>query len=821
MTSGDTRVVPFVIPANRHPFGVTNQKLLELLFGDQWDQVLVTSFTRDPADPNAPREDWNGWPAGQVLGNPNFDAGNTYFCPSLLAPGQPRHVEHFRQLNVVIIDDIGTKVRLTDVEKLLGTGPTYVIETSPGNCQVGWKLEPETDLAWVKGILTQLDKALGGADNLTNPVAWRRLPVGFNTKAAQIQQWGPKGWKVTLTGVIPRLMIRRVDWIHIADQIGDITRLSTTDRGKAGDGAKPDDVVLGQDPVYQALEAAGYILGDKITSDKYWAATIRCPWVSNHGPTRPLTGAEYVPAVPGQKGWFHCFHCERRDQAEFREELDKVLRQEGHKTVAFFDFEPVDPAAVTFASVISAGDQAIDLWSQKVPPEWPGGIFPGVVEDTLAELAEGDRLDLGALGAALMTAASGAADKRSRLVPYAGSNWVVAPILWLMLVADPGMRKTAILNHVTRRLRDLNATRMARHVQDLNIWNSLPGPQRRQLPAPRVEVLLAADTTIEKLQEWMSWNPRGLLYLRDELAGLFDFARYQTGAGAAARANFLEFYEGGPTTIGRMTRTTTIAECGLSIIGGIQPNRLAEEFKALTGDGMLSRFGTVMMRQPQSESDQSKRAAPPDTSPIETTIERLLALGAGDYTVEAAGEDLIRDTEGLGAGMAQQPDVGVGYGGFLSKLHGLHARVALVLHLIDGGGDPVVPHDTVLRARRYTGFLLDHAEIFYAELAGSAEKTAQAIGSFLLRHPMKRVTAGRLRADVAPCKQLRTLKEIQDAVFLLVIGGWLKAESPYAAINNAWVVRPGLQGQFAARTLLETQRIEDAKVAMNHRGLYR
>src|SRR3954462_14468849 len=149
--TGDTRVVPFVIPANplsidlsaqSGPFGRagSNQQFLEMLFGDQWDQVLVTSFTRDPADPNAPREDWNAWPAGQVLGNPNFDKGNTYFCPSLLTPGvRDRRVDHFRQLNVIIIDDIGTKVSIHDAWHALGVRPTYVIETSPGNYQVGWK----------------------------------------------------------------------------------------------------------------------------------------------------------------------------------------------------------------------------------------------------------------------------------------------------------------------------------------------------------------------------------------------------------------------------------------------------------------------------------------------------------------------------------------------------------------------------------------------------------------------------------------------------------------------------------------------------------
>jgi hypothetical protein len=128
--------------------------------------------------------------------------------------------------------------------------------------------------------------------------------------------------------------------------------------------------------------------------------------------------------------------------------------------------------------------------------------------------------------------------------------------------------------------------------------------------------------------------------------------------------------------------------------------------------------------------------------------------------------------------------------------------------------------DTVHRAARYAEFLLGHAEIFYAGLEGSAEHTAQSIGSYLLRHPVSRVTAGQLRRDVAACKPLRTLKEIQDAVFLLVIGGWLLPETNYPS-NSAWRVRPNLEDQFAARKTSEAVRAEAVKQAMNHRGLYR
>jgi hypothetical protein len=210
----------------------------------------------------------------------------------------------------------------------------------------------------------------------------------------------------------------------------------------------------------------------------------------------------------------------------------------------------------------------------------------------------------------------------------------------------------------------------------------------------------------------------------------------------------------------------------------------------------------------------------PDLSPITSTIERLLVLGPDAYHTDQAGEDVIRDLENTGDKFSQRPDAGAGYRGFMSKLHGTLARTALILHMIDGGQDQLVPHDTVLRAARYAVFLLDHAEVFYAGLSGSADNVARAIGSYLLRHPTDRVTAGRLRSDVAACRQMASLKEIQDAVFLLVIGGWLAPETNYPT-NNSWRVRPGLRDQFAARKALETGRVNEIKQAMNQHGKYR
>lgn len=167
---------------------LTNERFLEIVFGDQWPRALIAGFTGDPqvgSDAN-----WTAFPA-RMLPPPDRQAAlNMYFCPSL-ARGTRRSLGDFISFHVLVVDDYGTKVPEGVVEDVLGTGPDYVLETSPGNCQAGWLLEaPIADLAVVRGLLRQLKVRIGKADNITDPMTWRRLPVVTNGKPKN------RGWRV-------------------------------------------------------------------------------------------------------------------------------------------------------------------------------------------------------------------------------------------------------------------------------------------------------------------------------------------------------------------------------------------------------------------------------------------------------------------------------------------------------------------------------------------------------------------------------------------------------------------------------------------------
>ena len=167
------------LPDDSRTISVSNKEFLKAIFGPAWKRALIAGFAGNPEDPAD--ANWTAYPAKMLPGPARERELNMYFCPSLVR-GTRRHVGGFISLHVIVIDDYGTKGAVGEPEKILGRPANYIIETSPGNYQAGWLTGGLDDLAWVKGMLTRLRQVLGAGDNLTDPVIWRRLPVGINGK---------------------------------------------------------------------------------------------------------------------------------------------------------------------------------------------------------------------------------------------------------------------------------------------------------------------------------------------------------------------------------------------------------------------------------------------------------------------------------------------------------------------------------------------------------------------------------------------------------------------------------------------------------------
>jgi hypothetical protein len=224
-----------------------------------------------------------------------------------------------------------------------------------------------------------------------------------------------------------------------------------------------------------------------------------------------------------------------------------------------------------------------DPWADLEPP--PAGVLRPDYEATLRALAKRDGCDLGALCVAYITAVSGAAHKDMRFAPFQHGEWQVPPIIYVMVVSDPGFRKSVLISAAFAAL-------WRRDKEEWNVYQvAVKDGSKLEEPAP----LIVTDVSMEKLQAILARSPRGALVLRDEIAPLFDFRHYARGNGAVERAFFLTAYEGGETRVHRISRATDRGEpTGVTVVGGIRIERLVD-FTELGNDGLMQHFIPIVI----------------------------------------------------------------------------------------------------------------------------------------------------------------------------------------------------------------------------------
>jgi hypothetical protein len=261
------------------------------------------------------------------------------------------------------------------------------------------------------------------------------------------------------------------------------------------------------------------------------------------------------------------------------------------------------------------------------------------------------------------------------------------------------------------------------------------GGEEHETPAPR---LVVNDSSVEKLGELLNENPNGLLLVRDELPGFLS--RIESEEFQSERAFYLEAYNGdGRFTYDRIGRgTIVIDKCTLSIIGGIQPSRLAPIIRGaisgLNNDGLIQRLQLAVW--PDDISTWTWVDRPPDAAAREEYTQAFRNLRDlhvpptfDDYAIlhfGPPGQALFQEwmtelqAEARGGGLSSAME------SHLLKLPKTIAGLALLFELVDGGGEAVGEAAT-RRALGWADYLRSHANRIYAAGETMAEEGARLI----------------------------------------------------------------------------------------------
>jgi Protein of unknown function (DUF3987)/Toprim domain len=262
-------------------------------------------------------------------------------------------------------------------------------------------------------------------------------------------------------------------------------------------------------------------------------------------------------------------------------------------------------------------------------------------------------------------------------------------------------------------------------------------------PCPR---LIVNDASVEKLGELLNQNRHGLLLSRDELAGFL--ARMQSEEHQSERAFYLESFNGdGSFTYDRIGRGTVhIERATISIVGGVQPSRIAPIVKgALTGaidDGLLQRFQLVVW--PDDPKDWSWVDRTPDTlarTAYEAAFEALYIFARNLETplvlrFKASAQEMFRDWMVELQKEARSGRLPGALESHLLKLPKGVATLALIFELVDGGRESVGPISTG-RALDWADHLKSHAFRLYSAGTVAAEAGARLIADRREQLPAK------------------------------------------------------------------------------------
>ena len=417
----------------------------------------------------------------------------------------------------------------------------------------------------------------------------------------------------------------------------------------------------------------------------------------------------------------------------------------------------------------------LDIWSTPIPivstlppvESFTPAMLPRVLRDYVMDVADHQQSPPDFVAVAAICGVAAMVGNKFRIRPKQNDDWEVVPNLWGAIVGRPSAMKSPAMQSalapvyalqdelrraweeecktlmIEAAVSNLNAKQAKRKAEKAlragdreEAKKILPNAisASEHPPCPR---LIINDATVEKLGELLNQNANGLLLIRDELAGFLT--RMEKEEFQGERTLYLEAFSGdGCFTYDRIVRGTIhIQNCTLSIIGGVQPSRIAPLVRgAMSGtsnDGLIQRLQMTVWpddicswRWVDRKPDRDARDA------FEDVFRYLSTLPCGfqdrphvlRFTPEA--QNLYREWMEDIQVEARSGVLTSTLESHVLKMPKTVASLALIFELIDGGLQFVGEEATRL-ALGWADYLRSHANRLYAAGQTMTEEGARLI----------------------------------------------------------------------------------------------
>jgi len=470
-----------------------------------------------------------------------------------------------------------------------------------------------------------------------------------------------------------------------------------------------------------------------------------------------------------------------------------------------------------------------DLWpdpaplGNELPPvnQFNEELLPISFRSAAKDIAERMQVSLDYPATAQICTLAGAVNRRAEIQPKANDNtWTVKPNLWGGIIAPPGFMKTPTLESATRLLRKIEDEYRIKFDQESldfqrakELWDlqknayrqsatqaykknqTLPQEVGHPPEEPKQIRFIINDATFESLHEIMAVNPAGIFVVRDELSGFL--AQLDRPGREGERAFYLQAWNGDTGhTIDRIGRGSIhVSACCVSMLGGIQPNKLKAYFADTlrggpTDDGLIQRFQLLVWPDPPSGWILVDR--PPDSAAlkqVETILQKLVKLDAEfplGFRFSAEAQELFYAWLAVLEAKVRSEDIHPALAGHLSKFRKTMPALALLFELADRAADP-----------GFDGFVASLQGDFekFGEVSLQHAQQAAAFCDYLESHARRVyacVITPQLRAAQVLASKIKTKKVGADGVFSLrevYLKGWSGLDTPELAQGAAGILQ--------------------------------
>jgi len=334
------------------------------------------------------------------------------------------------------------------------------------------------------------------------------------------------------------------------------------------------------------------------------------------------------------------------------------------------------------------------------------------------------------------------------------------------------------------------------------------------------------DTTAEGVCKLLADNPRGILLEVDEAVGwLRSFDVYRNGASGKDRAFWLQADNGGQFGKDRADdkNTVFVPNLSVSVVGGIQPEKLRQIAAEFTDDGFLQRSFVITAADapPDVDREPDREAA----SAYERLLTRLLGIygTSGAITLSPEAHAYRREIDALIRALIELPTTNPPFAQHLSKWRGRFARLLLTFHSIEcaSSNEPlglVISGETARAVYDFMlNYLLPQQAWFYGTYFGKQsqlDRNALSIARYILAHSSSKLTLSELKRHLHIDD-----RAVEEAMEVLTNSRWAGPRQDDARRSVSWEVNATVHSRFAKPAAKAKAQLAEKKAKMAAAGM--